>query len=353
MAATTDVRRRCARTTAAVVLALLVCQNAASILLQHKLQTRPEDDAVRYEPLSAIILSESLKLFVSLAGAALVFLSHTAAGTSQSSSSFLAYVRGGHDNSAIPAFLYTLSATSQSLGAYHLDIIPYLMLSQVKLILTPIFSKALLKQTLKPHQWMCLVAMATGMVLVQVASAARSFHADGPRVAQDGKDVLFGAVAMLVAGCCSAFAGVYMEAVLKASEHGFMVRNAQLAAYGCLCAIGGFLWHSDFRLEGFFRGYTALVWVLISLQATGGFLVSWAVRIASTIAKNYAQSLGFLAASTIPMLSSSYPLSSELYFGIALVLGGVFASLWKNEVQVSGAKDGDESNRKPRNESIV
>ncbi|KAJ0165170.1 UDP-N-acetylglucosamine transporter [Colletotrichum tanaceti] len=208
--------------------------------LQHrKLQIRPEDDSVRYEPLSAVILAESLKLFVSLAGAALAFLSHTAAGTSQSSSSFLVY----------------------SLGAYHLDIMPYLMPSQAKLVLTLLFSKTLRKVTLKPHQWMCLVAMATVMVLVQVASAARSFHADGPRVVtQDGKeDVFFGALAMLVAGCCSAFAGVYMEAVLKASEHGFMVRSAQLAADSCLCAIGGFLWQSDLRLKGFFRGYTAIV----------------------------------------------------------------------------------------------
>ncbi|KZL65900.1 UDP-galactose transporter [Colletotrichum tofieldiae] len=342
MAAKGDTRRRCAQTTAAVVLAV------------HKVQTRPEDDSVRYEPLSAIVLSEGLKLSVSLAGAAWGFLYHNT-DASPSSSGFLSYVRSGHDNSAVPAFLYTLSATSQGLGAYHLDIISYLMLSQVKLILTPIFSNALLKQTLKSHQWMCLIAMATGMVLVQVDSAARSFRVDGPRVSEEGNDMVFGVVAMLVAGCCSAFASVYMEAVLKASERSFMVRNAQLAGYSCMCAIGGFLWQSDFRTEGFFRGYSPLVWALILLQAMGGFLVSWAVRIASTIAKNYAQSLGFLAASTIPLLFSHYALSSKLYCGIVLVLGGVFGSLWKHEVQVSYAveDESDQGDKKPRNESIV
>ncbi|OHW95315.1 nucleotide-sugar transporter [Colletotrichum incanum] len=298
---------------------------------------------------SAIVLSEGLKLSISLAGAAWGFLYHTA-DAPLSASGFLNYVRSGHDNSAVPAFLYTLSATSQSLGAYYLDIISYMMLSQVKLILTPIFSKALLKQTLKSHQWMCLVAMATGMVLVQVDSAARSFRVDGPRVSEEGKDLVFGIIAMLVAGCCSAFAGVYMEAVLKASQRGFM-----LAGYSCLCAIGGFLWQSDMRTEGFFRGYSPLVWALISLQAMGGFLVSWAVRIASTIAKNHAQSLGFLAASTIPLLFSHHALSYKLCCGIVLVLGGVFSSLWKHEAQVSHAvEDGNnEGDEKPRNESIV
>ncbi|KAK1623148.1 nucleotide-sugar transporter-domain-containing protein [Colletotrichum phormii] len=256
-------RRRCARITAAIILAMLVCQNAASILLQHKVQSGPEDDSVRYEPLSAVVLSEALKLLISLGGAAWAFNNNTE-DRAATTSGFLDYVRSGHDNAAIPAFLYTLSATSQSFEAYHLSILP------------------------------------------DVAAG------------DAGKDRAFGIVTMLVAGCCSAFADVYMEAVLKSSERSFMVRNAQLAAYGCLCALGGFLWQSDFSTKGFFRGYTMLVWDFVLLQAMGGFLVSWAVRVSSTIAKNYAQSLGFLSASTIPLLSSPRALSfEEVYSGLS------------------------------------
>lgn len=277
--------------------------------MQHRLQTRQVDDSVRYEPLSAVVLSEGLKMLISLAVAAHGFFNNTESSAAQCPD-FLSHVLAGHDSSAVPAFLYTLSATSQSLGAYNLDILPYLMLSQVKLILTPVFSRAFLKQNLQPHQWGCLVIMTTGMVLVQVGCAARSFGA--PRADDAGKDMIFGIVAMLVAGFCSAFAGVYMEAVLKTSEHSFMVRNAQLAAYTCLCALGGLMWQSDSGPKGCFRGYTILVWALVLLQTVGGFLVSWAVRIASTIAKNYAQSLGFLAALTIPLVLSPHRLSTEV-----------------------------------------
>lgn len=271
------------------------------------MQSRLQNNSARYEPLSAVVLSEALKLLISLGGCVWAYNTEDRSATT---SGFLDYVRSGHDNAAIPAFLYTLSATSQSFGAYHLSILPYLMLSQVKLILTPIFSKALLKQTLHPHQWLCLVIMAAGIVMVQVGSLPSSLSDVGS--GDTGKDRAFGIVAMLVAGCCSAFAGVYMEAVLKSSERSFMVRNAQLAAYGCLCALGGFLWQSDFSTTGFFRGYTILVWDFVLLQAMGGFLVSWAVRVSSTIAKNYAQSLGFLSASTIPLLSSPHALSFEV-----------------------------------------
>lgn len=323
---------------------------------------------MQYEPLSAIVLSEALKMLISVAIAAHGFFNNTES-TAAYSPNFLSHILAGHDSSAVPAFLYTLSATSQSLGAYNLDILSYLMLSQVKLILTPVFSRAFLKQALQPHQWLCLVVLTTGMVLVQVGSAARSFGA--PRGADDaGKDMVFGIIAMLVAGFCSAFAGVYMEAVLKTSENSFMVRNAQLAGYTCLCSLGGLMWQSDLWLKGSFRGYTILVWVLVLLQAAGGFLVSWAVRIASTIAKNYAQSLGFLAALTIPLVLSPHSISTEvsgqiiasrshvltsfqLYCGIALVLGGVFGSLWKKEVPIDPAEQSEGKDEKRKEVSMV
>ncbi|KAL1876489.1 hypothetical protein Daus18300_002733 [Diaporthe australafricana] len=314
MAESSGSDRRYTQTTVAVVLAVkslkLMCQNAANVLLQHRLQTRQEDDSLQYEPLSAVVLSEGLKMFISVAGAALGFY-HNTPSDSAPSSGFLSYMCNGHESAAVPAFLYTLSATSQSIGAYNLDILTYLMLSQAKLILTPVFSKALLKQTLQPHQWLCLLVMATGIVLVQISSTARSFG--GLSANEAGGDMIFGTVSMLLAGVCSAFASVYMEAVLKNSGHSlnFMVRNAQLAAYTCLCALGGLMWQSDMDIKGCFRGYTVLVWALVLLQATGGFLVSWAVRIASTIAKNYAQSLGFLAALTIPLVLSPHKLSAE------------------------------------------
>lgn len=257
-----------------------------------------------------MVLSEGLKMLISLAIAAHGFFSSPSETSASRPSDFLGHLLAGHDSSAIPAFLYTLSATSQSLGAYNLDILPYLMLSQVKLVLTPMFSRLLLKQILQPHQWICLVVMTTGMVLVQIGSAVRSFGA--PRIDGAEEDMAFGVIAMLVAGFCGAFAGVYMEAVLKTSENEFMVRNAQLASYTCLCALCGLMWQSDLSLKGAFRGYTVLVWALVLLQAIGGFLVSWAVRIASTIAKNYAQSPGFLAALTIPLVLSPHTLSAEV-----------------------------------------
>lgn len=326
-------RRHGARAVPAVVLSVLVVQNAYSMLLQHELQTPSDARPVLFGPLSAVTLSEALKLIVSLLAAFWTFSGGAVSSSndnlrSSAPTAFLTTLRSGHDLSAIPAFLYTVSAAAQSFGAYHLEVLPYMMLSQTKLILTPLFAGAFLGQRLQPHQWACIVTMACGMVLVQHGSATvTSSQHDG-----GGRDTIIGAICMLVAGGCSAGAGVYMESVLKVSQGRFMVRNAQLASYALLCALGGFLWRNDFDLKDFFRGYHPMVWVLVLFQATGGFLVSWAVSITSSVAKNYAQSVGFLLASTIPLLGLHQMLSVELYCGIVLVLGGVFGSLWMKDV---------------------
>lgn len=95
------------------------------------------------------------------------------------------------------------------------------------------------------------------MVLVQIGSTTCSFGT--PRAHDACKDMVFRRIAMLVAGSCSTFAGVYIEAVRKTSEKSFMVCNAQPAAYTCLRALDGLVWQSDLLLHGFLRDYTVLV----------------------------------------------------------------------------------------------
>ncbi|KAK1477437.1 UDP-galactose transporter [Colletotrichum cuscutae] len=98
MAPNNFARRRYARITAGVVLAM----------------SRPQDNSARYEPLSAVVLSEALKLFISLGGAAWAY--NNTEDRSAVASGFLDYVRSGHDNTAIPAFLYCIKREVLTVG---------------------------------------------------------------------------------------------------------------------------------------------------------------------------------------------------------------------------------------------
>ncbi|KAH8601217.1 nucleotide-sugar transporter-domain-containing protein [Bisporella sp. PMI_857] len=289
------------------------------------LQSWPVNSDSRYEPSSTIVLSEAFKLAISSIWVGVELLLAT---TPSSSPSFLSIVRNGHHKATVPAILYTLAMTCQTVGAYNLDLLPYLMLSQLKIIITPIFSALLMKQKFGPDQWLCLAMITTGTVLVQIGSV--SPRAVSLATSPNSPNAILGVLAMLIAGCCVAFAGVYMEMILKSSST-VMVRNAQLGLYSFFVALS-LHWgrHSDFKT--FFHGYHALVWLLVILQTIGGFLVALCVRFTSAVAKNYAQGLGFLIASIVPVLDSSQTVF-QLLCGIALVSGAVFRSAWQARIK--------------------
>ncbi|OHX01039.1 UDP-galactose transporter, partial [Colletotrichum incanum] len=266
---------------------------------QHKVQNSKDPNNPGYNPLTAAVCSDVLKLVISYIG--LLWTLASEGATHEKYASGLLPLQQGHHLAVIPAILYTVAAVSQAIGAYNLSLLPYLMLSQVKFILTPIFGILFLKQILDPLQWGCLILMTVGVVLVQVGCDTNSLK---PNISAPGQNFALGIFFMVVAGTCVAFSGVYTEACLKVNSN-FLAYNAQLAGHSCVLSLLGLMLWSETGFKDFFKGYNTFVWVLIVLQAIGGFIVSWCVRITSTVAKNYAQGLGFLTASAISLLSVS------------------------------------------------
>ncbi|KAK2735590.1 UDP-galactose transporter [Colletotrichum kahawae] len=291
---------------ASTSLTLLVIQNSLSLILLHKIQQPSLDDRNRYEPLTTVILSETLKLAICVA--VLGFDKAPELGRTNKIQLITDNLRDGHLKAAAPAVLYTIAAVLQSLGARNLDGMSFVVLSQLKLILTPIFSVVILRQSLTVLQWVCLFAIGAGIVLVQTtASSTATFDS------KYGQDLRLGAISMLISGTCVALAGILMESILKGPNR-FFVRNSQLAAYACLCAGLSLLMRFATTVTGpvsneiasFFKGYHVLVWAFVLLQAAGGFIVAWSVRVSSTVSKNYAQAVGFMIASIGPSLLSPH-----------------------------------------------
>lgn len=272
--------------------------------LLHRIQQPNLDDRHRYEPLTAVIVSETLKLIVCIV--VLCFNEARQGVRTNRIQLVTGNLRDGHLKAAAPAVLYTVAAVLQSSGARNLDGRSFVVLSQLKLILTPVFSVVILRQSLTTLQWLCLCSIAGGIILVQ--STASSVTTSNSKYGQDAR---LGAVSMLISGTCVALAGIRMESIIKVSNK-FIARNAQLAAYACLC--GGLSLSArlitsstnslNHAILAFFDGYHVLVWVFVFLQAAGGFIVAWSVRASSTIAKNYAQAVGFVIASVGPSLLS-------------------------------------------------
>ncbi|KAL3483609.1 nucleotide-sugar transporter-domain-containing protein [Aspergillus germanicus] len=211
----------------------------------------------------------------------------------------------GHKDAILPAVLYTFATYLQSIGAYNLDLLPYLMLSQAKVIITPALGVILLNQKFTRAQWLCFILASAGVILVQ--SAPTESMTPSPSASTRPQNPMLGAGCMLISGFCVALAGVLMEKMLQTTKM-FMVRNSQLAWYSFVSATLFYLWRSRSGRSpvDVFHDFSLLVWSLTLLQATGGFIVAWCVALTSTVVKNHAQVVGFMLASMEPLLSQRH-----------------------------------------------
>lgn len=214
---------------------------------------------------------------------------------------------GASKDATVSALLFTVATILQSAGAHYLDLIPYLVLSQLKTLLTPLFARLMLNQRYPLKNWVFIAMMALGIVLAQLGSGS------GTSSTKDLKTqaTVRGAIAMLLAGVFVALGSLCIERTMKRSGLLFLC-NAQLAAYSSSFALVWFCWLTKFSFRHFFRGFNTLVWFYLVLQISGGFLVARCVQMTSTVTKNYAQGLGFVLAVLVPPLVAHQHISIKV-----------------------------------------
>ncbi|KKK19061.1 hypothetical protein ARAM_006078 [Aspergillus rambellii] len=281
----------------------------ASVTLQHKVQSRPAETKERFEPLTGIILVEILKFILS-AIYVLYSLSLYPKAETPSPTFFTA-----HKDAAVPALLYTIATILQSVGAYYLDLVPYLVLSQLKVIMAPLFARTILNQRYPLKNWLYVAMMALGIVLAQLGSTAGNSSATKPL---EARAIVHGVASMLLAGVCVALGSIYMEKTIKRSGFLFLC-NAQLAGYSFVFALLYFGWLTQFDFAHFFSGFTVPVVIYIGLQVSGGFLVA-----------------------CLPLVLSQHRINIQLLLGVVLVLTSVLASAFSAQKKATTVNIQDE-----------
>lgn len=269
--------------------------------LQHTLQSQPVTNHDRFEPLSGIILIEISKFTIST-----IYVMHSDTAPSLRKT-LRGTLLGASNDTTVSAVLFTAATILQSVGAHYLDLIPYLVLSQLKTLVTPIFARFILNQRYPPRNWIFIAMMALGIVLAQLGSGSDKSNLKGLKT----QTMVYGAIAMLLAGVCVALGSLCIERTMKRSGLLFLC-NAQLAAYSSSFALIYFCWLTKFSFGQFFRGFDMLVWIYLALQISGGFLVAWCVQMTSTVTKNYAQGLGFVLAVVVPRLVTNQHINLEV-----------------------------------------
>ncbi|KAJ2218535.1 UDP-galactose transporter Gms1 [Coemansia sp. RSA 518] len=220
----------------------------------------------------------------------------------------------------IPAGLYTIQNNLQYTAVTLLDAATFQVTYQLKILTTALCAVMMLGTRLSTQQWLSLVALTLGVILVQIP-ADRSNTA-GSMLSATDQSQLLGLMSVFVACVLSGLAGVYFEKVLKGSRKSIWVRNAQLALFSIMPALFGVLIVDgpDIRQNGFFYGYTAWTWGAIACQAMGGLIVSVVVKYADNILKGFATSISIIVSCVASVWIFGFHISPLFLAGAALVI---------------------------------
>lgn len=184
------------------------------------------------------------------------------------------------------------------------------------------FAVFILRKKLLNTQWLALVVLVIGVVLVQLAQSEGHVAS----VAGPEQNRILGFSAALGACVLSGFAGIYFEKMLKGSETSVWMRNVQLSLlslpFGLLTC---FISDGDvIRQRGFFFGYNGFVNYLIILQACGGLIVALVVKYADNILKGFATSLAIIISCVASIYLFHFHLTIQFTFGALLVICSIF-----------------------------
>lgn len=292
------------------------------------------EHAVKFLKTTAVVVAELLKVLFS------VFLFHFETGGSIGNTLSLIYLEVFVEwkstlKLAIPALLYTLQNNTIFIALNNLPGLLYQISSQGKIFTTAIFSVILLNRKLSAGQWCCLVLLALGVVAVQYrapeeeSAAARTTTTPAPSMEEgdDGQNMFFGMVAVLVGVTCSGAAGTYFELVLKGTKSSLWIRNIQLGLMSAVIGTVGVYYHDGDQVatHGFLAGYNNVVWLTVTTHGVGGLLVAMVIKYADAIVKGFASAISSCLTGVVGVmfLGENVP-GATFLLGGAMVLGSSY-----------------------------
>mmetsp|Transcript_75367 Transcript_75367/g.245133 ORF Transcript_75367/g.245133 Transcript_75367/m.245133 type:complete len:390 (-) Transcript_75367:6-1175(-) len=289
-----------------------------------------------YDPSSAVVFTEVVKLVVALSSVVLngqqrLLALHPVAelpgpgGPSRSTSSGDGGLLGVLQRSlvyALPAVLYVVHNNLIFVAHVYLSAPMYQLLSNLKIIAAGVIFCFILRRQLLVIQWMALLQLAAGLACSGFDDSAAGPALAGGRTRGPSAALVsswhVGFLLVLLLAICSALAVVYSELLMKTSDLPVQVVSTWLHLYGVVASTMAYL---ATRQPGrsLLDGFTWLVWTLVLANGVLGFVVSFTFRHGGNSVKLYGASLA------VPMTCAvSGPLLGQ-YSGSGFWLGYVQA----------------------------
>lgn len=309
-----------------VTLVILTLQNAVVALSMRYASTRTSSEN-KFIASTAVVMAEIVKLFVCLV---LVYCTESLSRKHFISSLNNTIIKQPLDTLkvCIPSLVYVIQNNLLYVSTENLDAATYQVTYQLKIFTTAVFSVLILNRKLFRHQWLALVLLIIGVVLVQLNNSS-----DGTQKTHPNQNRIVGLGAALIACCLSGFAGVYFEKILKGADISIWMRNIQLSLVSLpLGIITSYI--KDWNLittKGFFFGYDFYIVYLVCLQAAGGLIVAMVVKYADNILKGFSTSLAIIIACVFSVYFFEFTISIQFVIGAMFVMLSIFLYSYTKE----------------------
>jgi len=224
---------------------------------------------------------------------------------------------------SVPALCYTLQNNLQFVAASHLGAELLQLLYQTKTLSTAIFGVIILSKSLRCNQWCALSVLVCGVVLAQSSQKAGGGMGKG--------NSFVGVLAALGVSCCSGFASVYLEKILKGDKTSIWVRNVQLCIFSIPLQLFA-VYQRDYDkvvANGWMYGFCPGTWAVVCMFAFGGLLVAVVIRFADNNLKNLAMALAILLSCLASVPLFGFQPNGVFGMGAALVCASIFLYAWQ------------------------
>ena len=328
------------------VLMVLVLQNSGLTLTMRYSRIASPSSSL-YISSTAVVLAELIKLLWSF----LLFLRIDC--NSSLARSFISlrheFVDGWRDflSLAVPSGLYVIQNNLQYVASSNLSAALFQVLSQMKIITTAVFAVLMLGRNPSAMQWASIVALTVGIAIVNLSQEKQvDLSSQQSRV--------LGILCILCSSCTSGFSGIYFERMVKNTSSSIWVRNIQMSLIGFVISSVACLGKDldAILAHGFFKGYNAVVWSVILLQAVGGLVVAMVVKYADNILKGFATS----GAIIVSCVAASYIFrnsGSESELNSMFIVGATVVSLSAFMYGYAPAKPSPEKPPQPPSSSLA
>lgn len=200
----------------------------------------------------------------------------------------------------------------------HLDAVVAQITYQFRVLTTAFCCCIILSKKVTIVQWLSLIVLLCGILL----SVSQTYQSESSNGNASG-NIFLGLSAVLTGCAISSTGSVYFEKVLKDTmDVSLWVRNLQLSLTTIpISFIQTMLTDGDLiERQGFFYGYSPLVWSCVALQVCGGLIVALVIRYADNILKTFATSFAIILVCICSVVILKLPLDPDMILGVILVI---------------------------------